>query len=73
MFNLTTILALIAPAVIGPLACFVLLHFIERAESDRQTPVAPASPAQAAVDAQIALDPGAAPAPAKQARERTAA
>lgn len=41
MFDLTTILTLLAPAVIAPLGCLVLLKAIARAETARREEPAP--------------------------------
>ena len=60
MFDLTTILTLIAPAVIAPIACLLLLRAIGRAEAKRRATPAPAQP-QIRLDTQIVLDSATAP------------
>jgi hypothetical protein len=70
MFNLTTttILSLIVPTIIGPLACLGFVRAIARAEAARLTARAAAPPI-----ARIVLDPVAAPLTADHARERSVA
>jgi hypothetical protein len=69
MFDLTTttILSLIVPTIIGPLACLGFVRAIARAEAARRTARA------AAPIARIVLDPVAAPLTADRARERSVA
>jgi len=65
MFDLMTILTLLAPAIIAPLACRFILRAIGRAEADRRP--APAPPTQ------IVLDSSAAPLAAEHTRARNVA
>jgi hypothetical protein len=67
MFNLTltTILSLIAPAVVAPLACLGCLRAIRHAESTRRPNRAPAP--------HIVLDSAASPLAAEPVRERSVA
>lgn len=68
MFNLTltTILSLIAPAIVAPLACVGCLRAIRRAESARR-------PSHSAPAPHIVLDPPATPLAADHVRERSVA
>ncbi len=69
MFDLTTttILTLIGPTIVGPLACLAIVRAIGRAEAARQVVRRP-MPA-----ARIVLDPAAAPVSADPVRERSVA
>jgi hypothetical protein len=67
MFDLLTILTLLAPAVLAPPACLMLVRAIGRAEASREAPPVPARPAQ------IVLDAAAAPVVAERVRERSVA
>lgn len=65
MFDLTTILTLLAPAVIAPLGCLVFLKAIARAETARRETPAP--------HASIVRESAAAPVSAEAGRARQAA
>jgi hypothetical protein len=69
MFDLTTttILSLIVPTIVAPLACMAFVRVIARAERARNT-VRRAAPAT-----RIVLDPAPAPASADHVRERSVA
>ena len=68
MFNLTltTILSLIAPAIVAPLACVGCLRAIRRAESAGR-------PTRSAPTPHIVLDSAATPLAADHVRERSVA
>ena len=61
--TLTTILSLVAPAVIAPLACLGCLWLIKRVETDRRT-------ARSAAPPHIVLDSAATPLAADPVGER---
>lgn len=62
MFDFTTILTLIAPAVIAPLGCLAILKAIGRAEARRRT----RAPAPVEVVVDRAAPPAAEPTRARQ-------
>ena len=75
MFDLTTLLTLIAPAIVALVACRVFLYVLARAEASRRAARPAAQPAQIVLDpspAQIVLDPNPANL-AEPVRERSVA
>jgi hypothetical protein len=67
MFTFMTIITLLAPAVLAPLGCLVLLRAIGHAEASRR------ASRISAPSAQITLDPTPVPVPAEHGLERQAA
>jgi hypothetical protein len=67
MFDLMTIITLVAPAIIVPIACLSVLRIMGRAETTGRASRSSASAAR------IVLDSATAPVAAEHARERSAA